>query len=239
MKTILLAGGLGTRISEETDDKPKPMVQIKGKPIIWHLMNIYAAQGFKDFVIALGYKAEVVEEWISESRDIPSDWNVKGVFTGFETQTGGRLSQCMRLYPGERMMASYGDGLANVDLNSLIEFHFRHGKLATLTAVRPPARFGYLHSNNGLVTHFGEKNQSDEGWINGGFFVLEPEVEKYVHSDDEPFETGALPRLVSGGTLMSYQHEGFWQPMDTLREKRDLEKFALENPPPWLNLRRR
>ena len=236
MKVILLAGGLGTRISEETDDKPKPMVKINGKPIIWHLMNTFASQGITDFVIALGYKANVIEDWIAASSDIPSDWNVKGIFTGLDTQTGGRLAQCMRLNPGERMLATYGDGLANVNLESLLNFHKEHGRLATLTAVRPPARFGYLHSENGLVTHFGEKNQSDEGWINGGFFVLEPKVHEYVHLDSEPFETGALPRLVLEKNLMCYQHEGFWQPMDTLREKRELEQFAKENPPPWLNL---
>ena len=236
MKVILLAGGLGTRISEETDDKPKPMVKINGQPIIWHLMNIFAYQGVTDFIIDLGYKANVIEDWIATSSDIPPSWNVKGIFTGLDTQTGGRLAQCMKLHPGERMMATYGDGLANVNLKSLINFHQKHGRLATLTAVRPPARFGYLHSEGGLVTHFGEKNQSDEGWINGGFFVLEPKVEEYVYSNDEPFETGALPRLVIEGNLMSYHHEGFWQPMDTLREKRDLEQFAKESPPPWLNL---
>jgi glucose-1-phosphate cytidylyltransferase len=236
MKVILLAGGLGTRISEETDDKPKPMVKINGQPIIWHLMNSFASQGITDFVIALGYKANVIVDWIATSRDIPSSWNVEGIFTGLDTQTGGRLAQCMRLNPGERMFATYGDGLANVNLRSLLNFHEEHGRLATLTAVRPPARFGYLHSENGLVTHFGEKNQSDEGWINGGFFVLEPKVQDYVHLDSEPFETGALPRLVLEQNLMSYHHYGFWQPMDTLREKRELEQFAKVTPPPWLDL---
>ncbi|CAB4823001.1 unannotated protein [freshwater metagenome] len=234
MKVIILAGGLGTRLAEETEEKPKPMVLIDDKPILWHLMNIFAEQGYAEFILALGYRAEVIQEWISHSTDIPKTWSVLGLETGLNTQTGGRIAQCMRAVPGERVMATYGDGLANVSVGTLLSFHERNRKLATLTAVRPPARFGYLHSENGIVTHFGEKNQSDEGWINGGFFVLEPGVETYVESNSEPFETGALPRLVKNRELMSYHHEGFWQPMDTLREKRDLSKYAQETPPPWL-----
>lgn len=234
MKVIILAGGFGTRLAEETEEKPKPMVLIDDKPILWHLMNIFAEQGYTEFILALGYRAEVIQEWISNSTDIPKTWSVLGLDTGLNTQTGGRIAQCMRAVPGERVMATYGDGLANVSVGTLLSFHERNRKLATLTAVRPPARFGYLHSENGIVTHFGEKNQSDEGWINGGFFVLEPGVETYVESNSEPFETGALPRLVKNRELMSYQHEGFWQPMDTLREKRDLSKYAQETPPPWL-----
>ena len=234
MKVIILAGGLGTRLAEETGEKPKPMVLIDDKPILWHLMNIFAEQGYEEFILALGYRAEVIQEWISNSTDIPKTWRVLGLDTGLETQTGGRIAQCMRAVPGERVMATYGDGLANVSIGTLLNFHERNRKLATLTAVRPPARFGYLQSENGIVTHFGEKNQSDEGWINGGFFVLEPGVETYVESNSEPFETGALPRLVKNRELMSYHHEGFWQPMDTLREKRDLSKYAQETPPPWL-----
>ena len=234
MKVIILAGGLGTRLAEETGEKPKPMVLIDDKPILWHLMNIFAEQGYAEFILALGYRAEVIQEWILNSIDIPKTWRVLGLDTGLETQTGGRIAQCMRAVPGERVMATYGDGLANVSIGTLLSFHERNRKLATLTAVRPPARFGYLQSENGIVTHFGEKNQSDEGWINGGFFVLEPGVETYVESNSEPFETGALPRLVKNRELMSYHHEGFWQPMDTLREKRDLSKYAQETPPPWL-----
>jgi len=234
MKVIILAGGLGTRLAEETEDKPKPMVLIDDKPILWHLMNIFAQQGLTDFILALGYRAEVIQKWVSNSSDLPRTWNVVGLDTGLNTQTGGRIAQCMRTVPNERVMATYGDGLANICISDLLGFHKEHKKLATLTAVRPPARFGYLHSENGLVTHFGEKNQSDEGWINGGFFVLEPGVERFIESDSEPFETGALPRLVKKNELMSYHHEQFWQPMDTLREKRDLSKYAQETPPPWL-----
>ena len=232
MKVVILAGGLGTRISEETADKPKPMVPIDGKPILWHIMNIYAQQGFREFVIATGYKGEVISEWV-DSLEI--DWKIDAVDTGLETQTGGRIKQCMDLHPGERIFATYGDGVGNVNLKELMTFHNSHGKLATLTAVRPPARFGYLDMFNGQVLHFGEKNQSDAGWINGGYFILEPQVSDYVNSSSEPFETGALPKLASEGELMAFEHGGFWQPMDTLREKQDLEKLAHEGNPPWLN----
>ena len=173
MKVVILAGGLGTRISEETADKPKPMVPIDGKPILWHIMNIYAQQGFREFVIATGYKGEVISEWVSS---LEIDWIIDTIDTGLVTQTGGRIKLCMDLYPGERILATYGDGVGNINLNKLITFHNSHGKLATLTAVRPPARFGYLDVINGQVLHFGEKNQSDAGWINGGYFILEPQV---------------------------------------------------------------
>ena len=231
MKVIILAGGLGTRISEETADKPKPMVLLNDKPILWHIMSIYAKQGHKDFVVAAGYKGEVISDWAST---LETKWNIQTINTGLGAQTGGRIKQCMEMYPGERMLATYGDGVANIDVNKLLAFHESHGKLATLTAVHPPARFGYLDIANGLVQHFGEKNQSDAGWINGGFFVIEPEVSNLVNSIDEPFETGALPRLVSTGNLMSFQHDGFWQPMDTFREKEDLSKLAKQATPPWL-----
>ena len=231
MKAIILAGGLGTRISEETSDKPKPMVEISGKPMLWHIMNIFAHQGILEFVIATGYKGEVIKDWI---KTIAEPWEIRALDTGLNTQTGGRIRECMKSVPGERVFATYGDGLGNVNLKNLIDFHEHQGKLATVTAVRPPARFGVLESENGLVTKFGEKNQADSGWINGGFFVLEPQVSKYVQDFSEPFETGALPRLVSEHELVSYHHNGFWQPVDTLREKLDLEKLALLNPPSWL-----
>jgi glucose-1-phosphate cytidylyltransferase len=155
--------------------------------------------------------------------------------TGLHTQTGGRISEVMKTCPQEKVLATYGDGLANISVKNLLNFHNTHGKLATVTAVRPPARFGYMKIDDNVVTHFGEKNQSDAGWINGGFFVLEPEVVNYVVDDMEPFESGALPRLVSEDNLMAYMHEGFWQPMDTLREKQDLAKLAAQATPPWLN----
>ena len=231
MKVIILAGGLGTRISEETADKPKPMVLIAGKPILWHIMSIFAKQGFNEFILATGYKSEVIESWIETVKE---PWDIKALNTGLNTQTGGRILECMKSVPGERVFATYGDGLGNINLKALIDFHDHQGKLATLTAVRPPARFGVLESQNGLVVRFGEKNQVDAGWINGGFFVLEPQVASYIYNLDEPLESGALPRLVEERQLVSYHHDGFWQPMDTLREKEDLERFALLNPPSWL-----
>lgn len=234
MKAILLAGGLGTRISEETADKPKPMVKIGDKPIIWHLMSIFAAQGVNEFLIATGYKGEVIHEWVES---LETDWKITPIDTGLETQTGGRIKRCMETIPGERVFATYGDGLGNVSLEKLLHFHEMNGLLATVTAVRPPARFGVLESSNGIVTLFGEKNQSLSGWINGGFFVLEPEVADLVHTDSEPFETGAIPRMVNIQQLASYHHDSFWQPMDTLREKHDLEKFVLQGNPPWLEIR--
>jgi glucose-1-phosphate cytidylyltransferase len=231
MRVIILAGGLGTRISEETSDKPKPMVLIDGKPILWHIMNIYAVQGFNDFVVATGYKGEVISEWASTLDD---DWKVRVLDTGLNTQTGGRIKLCMDKYPSERFLASYGDGVGNINIAELIAFHDSYRGLATLTAVRPPARFGHLEIANGKVKHFGEKNQSDAGWINGGFFVLEPKVSSYIFDIDEPFETGALPRLVMESRLNAFEHHGFWQPMDTLREKHDLEALSLKGNPPWL-----
>jgi glucose-1-phosphate cytidylyltransferase len=231
MKAIILAGGLGTRISEETSDKPKPMVDISGKPMLWHIMNIFARQGVTEFVIAAGYKSEVIQNWI---KTVNEPWKIVALDTGLDTQTGGRIRECMHSVKGERVFATYGDGLGNINLTKLIDFHEHQGKLATVTAVRPPARFGVLESENGVVTKFGEKNQADSGWINGGFFVLEPEISTYIQDLSEPFETGALPRLVSERQLVSYHHNGFWQPMDTLREKQDLESLALQPKPPWL-----
>jgi glucose-1-phosphate cytidylyltransferase len=228
---VILAGGLGTRISEETSDKPKPMVLIGEQPILWHIMNIYASQGFSEFIVAAGYRSEVILEWAS---NLKSDWQISTVDTGMETQTGGRIKQCMNLFPRESVLATYGDGLGNVKISSLIKFHQSHGKLATLTAVRPPARFGYLELVDGKVLNFGEKNQASAGWINGGFFVFEPEVANYILSDDEPLETGAFPRLVEENNLMAFNHEGFWQPMDTLREKNELSLLLRDVPPPWL-----
>lgn len=233
MKAIILAGGLGTRISEETADKPKPMVRIGEQPIIWHLMNIFAMQGINEFIIATGYKGEVIQSWVES---LETSWRISVVDTGLDTQTGGRIRECMRLIPGERVIATYGDGLGNVNLNQLLHFHEMNGLLGTVTAVRPPARFGVLESSNGVVSHFGEKNQTDSGWINGGFFLLEPAVADLVHDASEPFETGAIPRLVAMQQLAAFHHEGFWQPMDTLREKEDLERLASSDEPPWLKI---
>jgi glucose-1-phosphate cytidylyltransferase len=234
MKVIILAGGLGTRISEETENKPKPMVLLGDKPILWHLMNTYAIQGFTDFVIATGYMNHVIDSWV---KSLESPWTVQTVFTGEGAQTGGRIKKCMSQFPGERVLATYGDGLGSVNIKELLSFHEKCGLLATVTAVRPPARFGVLNISGDLVDHFGEKEHTDSGWINGGFFVLEPEVVEFIESDMEPFEIGALPRLTKISKLAAFQHEGFWQPMDTLREKNILSEYALSVSPPWLDIR--
>ena len=233
MKVIILAGGLGTRISEETETKPKPMVLLDDKPILWHLMNIYATQGFNEFIIATGYKGEVVHDWVS--KELKEKWEVTPLDTGSETMTGGRIKKCMQLVPGERVLATYGDGLGNVNIKKLIEFHETKGRKATVTAVRPPARFGVLETENGLVKHFGEKNQADAGWINGGFFVLESDVANLINSDLDLFETQILPELTENNQLAAYNHEGFWQPMDTLREREILAQYSKKIIPDWLN----
>ena len=232
MKVIILAGGLGTRISEETETKPKPMVLLDDKPIIWHLMNIYAMQGYDDFIIATGYKGEVISSWVDST--LNEKWKVRAFDTGTNTMTAGRIKKCMELVPGERVMVTYGDGLGNVNIKKLIEFHESKGKKATVTAVRPPARFGVLETENGLVKHFGEKNQADAGWINGGFFVLEPDIINLIVKDSTQFESQTLPLLALQNELAAYGHEGFWKPMDTLREKNELTEFASKAMPPWL-----
>jgi glucose-1-phosphate cytidylyltransferase len=203
MKVIILAGGLGTRLSEETDTKPKPMVIIGGKPILWHIMNIYALQGFSDFVIATGYKGQVIHEWISS--DATTGWNVKALDTGKDTMTSGRVRQCMEYIGDETVLVTYGDGLGNIQISKLIDFHRGKNRLATVTAVRPPARFG-----------------------------VEPGVKEYLSSDGQPFETSALPKLAHSRELSAFHHYGFWQPMDTLREKEILNEIATKNTPDWL-----
>jgi glucose-1-phosphate cytidylyltransferase len=232
MKAIILAGGFGTRISEETGDKPKPMVLLDDKPILWHLMDIYARQGVTEFVIATGYLGNIIHDWVE---DLNSPWKITALDTGLDTLTGGRIRKCMEFIGPEPVFATYGDGLGNINLSNLLSFHNQQGRLATVTAVRPPARFGLLESSNGLVTNFTEKNQANAGWINGGFFVLEPDVKDFILHDMEPFETGALPKLVSDSNLSAYHHEDFWQPMDTLREKQELAKMAVSGKPGWLN----
>lgn len=233
MKVIILAGGFGTRISEETDNKPKPMVLIAGKPIIWHIMHSYALQGFNDFVIAAGYKSEVIQSWVSSLKET---WNIAAVDTGLYTQTAGRLKRCIETFPESKYCVTYGDGLASVDVRKLVEFHANSGQIATVTAVRPPARFGVLEIRNGVVTQFREKSQADEGWINGGFFVVKREIHDWIASDEENFESTTLPNLVQANQLSAFEHTGFWQPMDTLREKKLLEELAQKGNPPWLRL---
>lgn len=231
MKTIILAGGLGTRISEETESKPKPMVLIDDKPLIWHVMNIYASQGYDEFIVAAGYKAEIIEDWVKK---LKTPWKVTSIDTGLTTMTGGRIKRCLERFPAERYFVTYGDGVGNVDLKLLLEFHLKRNRLATVTAVRPPARFGVLDIEDGVVKHFGEKNQTDSGWINGGFFVIENSVKDYIHGDSDLFETGPLPKLAEENQLSAHQHNGFWKPMDTLREKKELQDLASLPTPPWL-----
>jgi glucose-1-phosphate cytidylyltransferase len=233
MKVIILAGGLGTRISEETEDKPKPMVLIDDKPILWHVINIYAIQGYSDFIIATGYKHQIIEEYVKQ---LKTHLNIKCVFTGDNSQTAKRISLCLNeLDSAEDVFVTYGDGLGNVNLAELKKYHEKHKKMATVTAVRPPARFGVMEFKNGLVTHFGEKSQADSGWINGGFFLLKPEIIRFIVGQNDSFEIDVLPRLVEENELMAYEHDGFWQPMDTLREKNILASLSKQSIPPWMN----
>lgn len=238
MPVILLAGGFGTRISEETETRPKPMVLIQGKPILWHVMNIYASQGFNRFRIASGYKHEVIDEWVYEN-NLQESWgfdcDVKAIFTGLETQTGERIRQVIQSDRSSQYMMTYGDGLANIDLIALLKFHNAHKKIASVTSVRPPARFGHIESVNGEVIQFGEKLQTDVGWINGGFFILEDRILDYLTGENVPFEQDPMMNLVRDRELMTSQHFGFWQPMDTLRERNILEDLSRLNIPPWLD----
>jgi len=253
MKVAILAGGLGSRLQEETALRPKPMVEIGGKPIIWHIMNIYAAYGFFDFTVALGFKGEVIKEYFLNffalnndlSIDLSKgqvqvnsakqpDWKIDLVDTGSTTMTGGRLKRLKPWLDGKTFLATYGDGLADVRIPELVAFHKSHGKLATLTAVRPPARYGSLEiGKDGLVTQFVEKPQSGEGWINGGFFVLEPEVLDLIDSDETSFEWKPMEELARQGQLMAYQHPGFFQPMDNIRDRNQLEELWQTGKAPW------
>jgi len=252
MKVIILAGGLGTRLQEQTTVKPKPMVEIGGKPILWHIMKIYSHFGNEDFAIAMGYKSEVIQSYFLNyyynQNDLTihlkngkvdifektnENWNVHLAHTGENTMTGGRLKRLKNWVNGETFMMTYGDGVANIDLNNLVKFHKSHNKLATVTAVRPPSRFGGINLNGNQVVQFDEKNQIGEGWINGGFFVLEPEVLDYIEGDDIVFEKAPLERLSQDGQLMAYRHDGFWQCMDTLRELQLLEHLWSKGDAPW------
>lgn len=252
MKTVILAGGLGTRLQEQTQTKPKPMVEIGGKPVLWHIMNIYAAHGFKDFIVALGYKGEVMKNYFLNyyylNNDISislrngqvttyeghrEDWDLHLIDTGAETQTGGRVKRLSRWLDNSTFMLTYGDGVARLDIRKLLEYHRSHGKLATLTAVRPPARFGGLQFSDNLVSEFTEKPQLGEGWINGGFFVMEPQVLDYIEGDETILEREPLERLAGEGQLAAYRHDDFWQSMDTLRDVRLLEQLWENGSAPW------
>lgn len=231
MKAIILAGGFGTRILEETATKPKPMVLLDDKPIIWHLMHSFAIQGVSQFIIASGYLGGIIEEWV---RDLKTDWDIVVLDTGEKTQTGGRIKRCIEFGQDERYFLTYGDGLGNINLEKLLAHHSFMQRRATVTSVRPPARFGVLQKENGLVTHFGEKRQSDVDWINGGYFVIERKVSELISSDEDSFESDIMPLMARDGELAAYEHEGFWQPMDTLRDRNDLANLAMRLPPPWL-----
>jgi glucose-1-phosphate cytidylyltransferase len=252
LKVGILAGGLGTRLSEETEVKPKPMVEIGGQPILWHIMQIYRAHGFRDFVVALGYRGDAVKDYFVNYRyrsgDISvalatgvvshhdgqrDDWNVHLLDTGEATQTGGRVRRIGKFVGRETLMLTYGDGVSNVDIGRLLAFHRAHGKLATMTAVRPPARFGGFTFDGDIVKEFTEKPQTGEGWINGGFFVLEPAVIDYIAGDETIFEHEPLERLALERQLMVYKHEQFWQCMDTLRDVRLLQNLWSAGRAPW------
>jgi|SRR5581483_4065504 len=254
MKVIVLAGGMGTRLAEETTTRPKPMVEIGGKPMLWHIMNIYARHGFNDFLIACGYKGEMIKEYfhnfLVHNSDLfinlkdgscrvantsAPDWRVGLIDTGLNTLTGGRLRRLRNLLEGETFMVTYGDGLADIDIAALVAFHRKHGKLATVTAVAPIARFGGLKLQDDRVGQFAEKPQTGEGWINGGFLVFEPKVLDYIAADETPLEGEPLERLAADGQLMAYRHTGFWHPMDTLRDKQYLESLWASGKAPWVS----
>jgi len=252
MKVIILAGGLGTRISEETSIRPKPMIEIGGKPILWHIMKTYSAHGIHDFIICCGYKGYVIKEYFANyflhMSDVTFDmqnnkmevhqrnaepWRVTLVDTGEETMTGGRIKRVADYVKGEDFCCTYGDGIGDVNITALIEFHKQHGKLATLTATQPPGRFGALNLNGNNIVSFQEKPQGDGSWVNGGFFVLSAEVLNYITGDCTVWEREPMEQLARESQMAAYFHSGFWQPMDTLRDKTYLESLWASGKAPW------
>ena len=254
MKIAILAGGFGTRLSEETSSRPKPMVEIGGKPILWHIMKIYASQGFTEFVIALGYKGEIIKDYfvnlhyrrrsitvnlgdgeltVHNQNNSEDDWTVHLLDTGLSAQTGGRIKQVSDFIGDQTFMLTYGDGVADININKLLECHKENRSMATVSAVRPPARFGGISFDGNLVSHFIEKPQIGEGWINGGFFVLEPGIRKYIQDDNSIWERDPMEKLAAEKKLAAYKHDGFWQCMDTLRDVRLLENLWTEKKAPW------
>ena len=252
MKVVILAGGLGTRLAEETEVKPKPMVEIGGYPILWHILKIYAHYGFNEFFIALGYKGEIIKRFFYDYQSLSGnlsinfadgkmdvrdrdceDWKVHLIDTGQNSMTGGRIRRLKDFLKDETFMVTYGDGVCDVDVAELVKFHRSHGKFATVTAVHPPARFGELLIKEDLSAEFSEKPQTHEGWINGGFLVFEPQILDYLSGDESILEFDALERLAEENQLVAYKHPGFWQCMDTLRDKRQLETAWNDGNPPW------
>jgi len=231
MKVVILCGGKGTRLAEETNLNPKPMVKIGDKPIIWHILNFFSHYGYKDFILATGYKSEIIENFFSTNNDFQ---NVKTIFTGKETMTGGRLLRLKSdLSDEEEFFMTYGDGVTNLNLDNLLNFHKSHKKIATVTAVHPPVRFGEIEIERNKVTSFAEKRQAKASWISGGFFILKRQIFNYIKNDETVFEEYPLEKITSEGELMAYKHEGFWQCMDTLREKKLLEDLWNKNKAPW------
>ncbi len=252
MKVAILAGGTGTRLAEETDVKPKPMVEIGGKPILWHIMMHYSHYGYNEFVVALGYKGEYIKKYMLDYSSLQCnltvtirdgkvirqgnnhpDWTVELIDTGIDTNTGGRIKRLKPYIGNKTFMLTWGDGVSNIDLDLLLVFHRSHGRLATVTAVRPPARFGHLVFDGDHVVEFSEKPQTKEGWINGAFFVLEPQVLDYIEGDSTQWEKEPMERLAREGQLMAYRHSSFWQCMDTLRDKRLLQELWDSGKAPW------
>jgi len=253
MKAVILAGGLGTRIAEESDSKPKPMVEVGGKPLLWHILKTYSHHGINDFVICLGYKGYVIKEFFFNyyrhmsdmTMDLKTgdhlilnnhaeDWRITLIDTGMETMTGGRPKRVAEYLDDETFCMTYGDGLSNIDIDAEIEFHKKHGRLATVAAVQPPGRFGVLNiDSTNLVSSFEEKPSDEIGWINGGFFVLEPDVLQYIDGDSTSWERSPLSNLAKDGQLAAFHHTGFWKPCDTLRDKRELEALWAADSPPW------
>lgn len=253
MKVVILAGGLGTRLQEETSVKPKPMVEIGGRPMLWHIMKVYASYGYREFVVALGYKGGVIKDYflnyrhrdsnlvvslksgdvtVSQNDDV-EDWKVHLIDTGNDAMTGGRIKRAAEYIGNEPFMVTYGDGVADVDINAVVAHHKAQGLKATVTAVRPPARFGEIYLEQTRVSRFEEKPQTAAGWINGGFFVLEPGVKDYIEDSSTIFERDPLHQLASEGQLASYQHHGFWQCMDTVRDVELLQKLWSQGEAPW------
>ena len=252
MKVVILAGGYGTRIAEETEIRPKPMIEVGGRPILWHILKMYEHHGFHEFFIALGYKGEYIKRYfldyavlsgslrLNTGRNAvmpldrsPEDWDLHLIDTGLQTNTGGRVRRMAEYMKGGTFMATYGDGVADIDLKALLAFHRKQGKVATVTAVRPPARFGGIVFDGDSVKEFTEKSQAGAGWINGGFLVFEAAIFDWLHSDQQSLEAETLEKLAAAGQLAAYKHEGFWQCMDTLRDKNVLEEYWRKGQAPW------